>query len=318
MTRQIGLHHHADQPLEVDGRRPSELRARLRRIPDQMIDLRRSQQARIGTHVPAPVQTDMLERGLHQLPDRAADPGGDDVVARSVPLQHHPHRPHVVAREAPVAMRIQVAERKMVGEAELDPRHRVGHLPRHELQASPRRLVVEQNAGHREQIVALAIVHGDVVGERLGHPVGAAGMERRLLRLRRLPRLAEHLARRCLIAPNRGVHPSDRLEDSGHPLGVVLAGEHRLLPGRGHERHGREIVELVRLNLVDHAQQRHLVEQIRLPQVDTPAQVLDTLLVRRAQPSRHADHLVALLQQQLCQIGTVLARDPGNDGTPGH
>ena len=43
--------------------------------------------------------------------DRMAHAGGDDVVVRLVLLEHQPHRAHVVAGEAPVALRVEIAER---------------------------------------------------------------------------------------------------------------------------------------------------------------------------------------------------------------
>ena len=51
----------------------------------------------------------------------------------------------------------------------------------HELRAPARRLVVEQDARHREQAVGLAVVHRDVVAVDLRHAVGAPRVERRRL-----------------------------------------------------------------------------------------------------------------------------------------
>ena len=59
-----------------------------------------------------------------------------------------------------------------------------------------------------------------------------------------------------------GIDLAHRLEHARHPLRVELAGQHRLIPRRGHERHRREVVDLVRPHFVDHADQRELIEQI--------------------------------------------------------
>ena len=67
----------------------------------------------------------------------------------------------------------------------------IGDLAGHELQPAARRLVVEEDAGDGEQVVALAVVHRNVVGEDLRDAVGAARIERRQLGLRRLADLAE-------------------------------------------------------------------------------------------------------------------------------
>ena len=77
-----------------------------------MIDLGRAQESRIQPDVLVPVQSDVIEGDLHQLAHRVALAGRDDVVVGLVLLQHQPHRAHVVAGEAPVALRVEVAERR--------------------------------------------------------------------------------------------------------------------------------------------------------------------------------------------------------------
>ena len=136
----------------------------------------------------------MPEGDLAGAADGVRLAGRDHVVVRLVLLQHQPHRAHVVAGEAPVALRVEVAEAKLGGRAELDARHAVGDLARHELQAAPRRLVVEEDARDGEHVVALAVVHRDEVAVGLGDAVRAARVERRLLALR-------HLAAPCRTSP---------------------------------------------------------------------------------------------------------------------
>ena len=63
-----------------------------------------------------------------------------------------------------------------------------------ELAPAPRRLVVEQDAGHAEQVVALAVVDRDPVPVDLGDPVGAARIEGVVSRCgvsRTLPNISE-------------------------------------------------------------------------------------------------------------------------------
>src|SRR5436190_13162686 len=76
----VGVYHHLDERLEVDGRRPSELRARLRRIAEQMIHFGRTQERRVDPNVFLPVEACMAERDLDELAHRVADAGGDDVI----------------------------------------------------------------------------------------------------------------------------------------------------------------------------------------------------------------------------------------------
>src|SRR6202162_4705761 len=73
-------------------------------------------------------------------------PGCDHVIVRSFLLQHQPHRLHVVACEAPIARRLEVAQVQLVEQSELDARSAITNLPRHELQTAPRRVVNDELA----------------------------------------------------------------------------------------------------------------------------------------------------------------------------
>ena len=95
--------------------------------------------------------------------------------------------------------------------------------------------MVEQDPRHSEQIVALAVVHRDVVREDLGHPVRAARVERRQLGLRHLADLPVHLARRGLVQPNARVDLPHGFEHPRHRLRVELACQQGLIPGRRHK-----------------------------------------------------------------------------------
>ena len=75
------------------------------------------------------------ERDVDQLADRVGLAGGHDVVVADRLLQHQPHRLDVVAREAPVALGVEVAEHQLVLQAERDPGHRLADLAGHELLA---------------------------------------------------------------------------------------------------------------------------------------------------------------------------------------
>ena len=157
----------------------------------------------------------MGERELAELPHRVRLAGRDHVVVRLVLLEHQPHRLDVVARIAPVALGVQVAEAELVGQPQLDPRHAVADLAGHELEPPPRGLVVEQDPGHRVQAVRLAVVDGDPVAVGLRDAVRAARVERRLLVLRHLAHLPEHLRGRRLVEADVRVDDPDGLEHAG-------------------------------------------------------------------------------------------------------
>src|SRR5205823_1098076 len=84
-----------------------------------------------------------------------------------------------------------------------------------------------------------------------------------------------------------------------------------------HERHGGEVVHLVRADLVEDARQRHLVEQVSLVQLESLAQMLDALKVLGGGAADHAADAVALVQKQFGEVATVLAGDARDECGPG-
>ena len=54
--------------------------------------------------------------------------------------------------------------------------------------------MIKEDAGNSKQIVALTVVHRDVVGKHFRDAIGATWIKRCQFRLRCLPNFAEHLA----------------------------------------------------------------------------------------------------------------------------
>src|SRR5262245_62894095 len=146
---EVGVDHHLDEALDRHSGLPAELVARLRRVADEMVDLGRPQERRIGLHVLLGVELGMAERELCELADGVRLAGREHEVLGLVLLEHPPHPVDVLAGEAPVALAVEVAELEIGGEPELDAGDAVRDLPGHELEAAPRRLVVEQDPGDR-------------------------------------------------------------------------------------------------------------------------------------------------------------------------
>src|SRR4029077_16194291 len=89
----------------------------------------------------------------------------------------------------------------------------------------------EQDAGAREQSVALAVVDRRPVREELRDGVRAPWMERGRLRLHRLCRQTEHLAGGSLVETNLRVDQADGLEDVDGADSVDFHRQHGLPPG---------------------------------------------------------------------------------------
>ena len=172
--------------------------------------------------------------------------------------------------------------------------------------------MVEQDPRDGVEAVALAVVHGDPVAVGLGDGVGAARVERRRFVLRRFPRLAEHLGAGGLVEADLGIHEADRIQHARDADRRELPGQRRLHPAGRHERLRRQVVELGRPRRAQRSHQRALVEQVGLVQHHAPAQMRDALEGLGARAPHEAVDLVALLEQELGQVGAVLAGDAGD------
>ena len=118
------------------------------------------------------------------------------------------------------------------------------------------------------QVVALAIVDGDPVAVHLRDAVGAAGVKRRRFGLRDLGDLAEHLAAAGLVEADRGIDHADGVEQPRHAERSGFAGQNRLAERRLDERLRREVVDLLGLVLLERFDQRDLVEQVAVDELD--------------------------------------------------
>jgi hypothetical protein len=97
------------------------------------------------------------------------------------------------------------------------------------------------------------------------------------------------------------------------PLRIELPRQHRLVPRRRHEGHGREVVKFLRAAIIDNPRDRQLVEQIAGTNGDSIQQMLETPQIRCARTSDYPDDLVTLLEQQLGKVRAVLTGNAGND-----
>ena len=124
---QISIDHLFDELFEARRGHPTELRARLRRVPQQSIDLGRTKVtsvyldddapgSRIGTRlidavtVPYDLHPEMFSGRGYELPDRMLFASRYDVVFRRALLQHQPLRFDIVPRVPPISHRVEVTK----------------------------------------------------------------------------------------------------------------------------------------------------------------------------------------------------------------
>ena len=193
------------------------------------------------------------------------------------------------------------------GEAERD-------LAGDELASAQRALVIEQDAGAGMEAVRLAVVHHAPMGEELGHAIGAARVEGRLLVLRGLLHLAEHLGGRGLIEARAGADLAHGFEQAQHAERVDVGGVERLLEGQADEALRREIVDFVRLELVEHVAEVAFFEQLHVDQLHVAgnAELLEPANTDAGGTAKGADDAIAAREQRPGEIGSVLTGDAGD------
>ena len=178
--------------------------------------------------------------------------------------------------------------------------------------------MVEQLTIDGEHVVGLAVVLGDPVGVHLRRAIRRARVELGLLVLRRRGS-TEHLAGRRLVEANARIRGADRLK---HVQGADAGGlgrVGRLVERDAHVRLGREVVDLLRVDLPHQLLHAGGIGDVAVVQMEVLAgdvvvmvQVVDARPIEGAGPANDAVHLVALVQQLLGHVRAVLtghARD---------
>ncbi len=199
----------------------------------------------------------------------------EDVVAVGARLVGHAahlglaedrdHPVDVVGREAPVALRLQVAEReRAAGRAGAQRVHVVDHLPREELRPAAARLVVEEDPAGDPDAVRLAVAPAEHVRGRLRRGVRALRVEGGVLVVDdALARhRAEHLARRGLVEARRRAVEPDRVEQVDDDVRVRLPRRLRVGERRADAALAGEVVELLRPHVADERAQRARVADV--------------------------------------------------------
>jgi hypothetical protein len=181
--------------------------------------------------------------------------------------------------------------------------------------------VVEEDAVAGIHAVGLAVVHRDPVGVELGHGVGAARVEGGGLFLRNL--LDESVEFRGAGLIEAGLllqaKDADRLQDPERAQRIRVGGVFRFLEADGNVALRGEVVNLVGLHLLDDAHQARAVGHVAVVQRETTVllvrilvEVIDAVGIEQRGATLDAMHLVALVEQELGEIGTVLAGHAGD------
>ncbi|KAF5735965.1 phytase family [Tripterygium wilfordii] len=271
-----------------------------------------------------PVQPNIPKSHLQELLHSVRLLRRHHVIVRLILLQHHPHCLHVIPSESPIPRRLQIPQKQLVLQPNLDPSHGPCNFPRDEILSPPRRFVVEQDPVAGVQPIGLTVVHRVPVRGTFGRRVRRSRVKWSGFGLRRRCR-SEHFGGSGLVIPDivppsGGDVRSHCLEEaegsSGHDISCVIGN----LEGHSDVRLGGEIVDLVWANSVDPPAKRGSVGEVsimklhasfvRIVRVDVD--VIDSLSIEIGGATDQSVHLVALVEEEFSQVRTILASYAGD------
>jgi len=273
----------------------------------------------LGFALPLEFDADIVEGELGKLADAVLHARGDDVVLGLTGLEDEPHTLDVVLGVAPVAQRVEVAKVEFVLQALGDAGGGEGDLARDEGLATALALVVEEDAVAAEHAVGVAVLLDDPEAVLLGDGIGAEGVEGGVLVLRHFLDLAVELGGGGLVdlAAIGEAHLADGLDDAEDADGIDVGGELGGVEADLHVTLGGEVVNLRGAHVGDDADDGHGVAEVGVVEVEVGAalEVGDALAVIDGGAADDAMDVVAFVEEEFCQVGSVLAghaRDEGN------
>ncbi|KAG1257178.1 hypothetical protein G6F65_016013 [Rhizopus arrhizus] len=217
---------------------------------------------------------------------------------------------------APVAQGRQVAQVQAFLQAQDDARQAAGDLAGDERLAALGRFVVEQDAVAGVHPIGFAVVHADPIGVQLGGGVGAARIEGGGFLLRRFLHQAIQLRGGGLVEARLflQLQDADGFQQAQSAQAVGVGGVFRLFERHPDVALRRQVVDLVRLNGLHDADQAARIGHVAVMQheiarlvVRILVQVVDARGVEQRSAPLDAVDLIALGQQELRQVGPVLA-----------
>ena len=189
-------------------------------------------------------------------------------------------------------------------------------LARHKRFTPPRALVVKKDPVAGIHPIALAVVDRDPIRIKLRDAVRTAWIERCALLLRNLLHQAVELAGAGLVDPRFFREPQDThcLKNPQHSQCITVGGVLRALKAHRYVALGAEVIDLIRLHLLDDPNQVGAVSEVAVVEGE-PGLSLMRILVKVIDPGGVETactpldpvHLLVLLQKELCQITAILA-----------
>jgi hypothetical protein len=168
----------------------------------------------------------------------------------------------------PVALGIEISQVKTILPAESYGRNRARDLAGDESLATARTLMVEEDTVGGVDAIRFPVVHRDPIAIELGNGVGAARVKGGVFILRYGLHFTVQFARGSLVEAGLARQPkdSDGLKQPERTHAVRIPSVFRRLEAHLHMALGTQIVDLVRLCLLQYADQVRRVRQIAVVQ----------------------------------------------------
>mmetsp|Transcript_17848 Transcript_17848/g.51095 ORF Transcript_17848/g.51095 Transcript_17848/m.51095 type:complete len:388 (-) Transcript_17848:52-1215(-) len=343
---EVLLDHLADQFREGGAKLPSNLLIGLGGITEEKLDLSWTEVLGIDSNQDAilvvGINTNLIDGASLALPlDGSANncegtldeftngmglSGGQDVVIGLILLKHAPHTLDVVAGMAPITLGVDVSEVEALVDALMDAGDGGGDLTGDEGLATAGTLVVEEDAVGKVHAVSLTVVHKDPEGVLLGDSIGRTGVEGGGLGLGNLADLAVQLGGGGLVEFDLLLHAAgaDGIEHAEDANTIGIGGVLGHIEGNLDVGHGAEVVNLIGLHLGNDGDQVRGIAKVAVVEEKLNAggvailvDVINTAGVEGRRTTDDAVDNVALLEEELGEVGTILAGDTGDEGDLG-
>ena len=179
--------------------------------------------------------------------------------------------------------------------------------------------MIEKDSAHRERIICLAVIAGQIETANFTDSIAGTRMEGREFCLRNLVNFTEHFARSGKVEPALRNGLAQRRKKKVRAIDVGIQSGEFVVEGITDEALGGQMITFVRENSRDYLKQagealnRSCVKGYFASHLGESCQAVRWIL--QSHPPDDSMDLVTLRNQKFSQIGAILTRDAGYQRT---
>ncbi len=215
------------------------------------------------------LNTELGSGHFHKLTDGILHASGDHEIFRLFLLQHHPLHPDVVFGMSPVTQRIHVAKVQTGLQSLGNVGNCASNFACDEGFAATRRFMVKQNAVTGIHAIRFTVIDGDPVGVQFGDGIGRSRIERCRFFLRDLLNQTVQFRGGSLIETGFLFQPQEanRFQQTQCADPINISSIFWRIKRHRHVAHCAQVIDFIRLNLLQNAGQIRGVRQIAIMQM---------------------------------------------------